>query len=83
MDQNYIEYKFPSSLSSWKDDLFYIKNHKPPLLERSNATPKVQVEWNRDPNAVDLYQVLELVDWIKALRAEGVTGASVIVTPDL
>lgn len=40
--------------------------------------PKVQVEWNQDPNAVDLYQVLELVDWIKALRAEGVTGASVM-----
>ena len=78
MGQNYIEYSLPSNLSRWHNRWFYIGNHQPGLPERNDVTPKWTVEWTQHPDATELDQVLELVKRIKALKAEGVTGASVV-----
>lgn len=50
MDQNYIEYKLPSSLSRWKERWFYIGKHKPALRERTNEGPKIVPEWKEKPS---------------------------------
>jgi len=78
MGQNYIEYSLPSNLSRWHNRWVYIGNHQPGLPERNDVTPKWTVEWTQHPDATELDQVLELVKRIKALKAEGVTGASVV-----
>jgi hypothetical protein len=50
MDQNYIEYKLPSSLSRWKERWFCIGNHKPALPEWTNEGPKIVPEWKEKPS---------------------------------
>ncbi|RLM78698.1 putative gypsy-type retrotransposon protein [Panicum miliaceum] len=39
MDLKYIQYKFPTSHSGWKDLWFYIGNHQPSLPERIGGVP--------------------------------------------
>lgn len=80
MDQNYIGYKHKllSSLSGWKDHSFYIGNHKPALLERTNEGPKIVPEWKERPVKGDMDQVHNLIKVIKALKEMNVTGASIM-----
>jgi hypothetical protein len=47
MEKVYIPYKFPSSLSGWKEHWFYIGNHMPSLLERTAGVPKITGGWMR------------------------------------
>jgi hypothetical protein len=42
----YLSYKFPSNIPGWKNHWFYIENHAPQLLEKSNNPPVVRPEWN-------------------------------------
>jgi hypothetical protein len=78
MDQNYIEYKLPSSLSSWKERWFYIDNHKPALPGRTNERPKIVLVWKEKPFKADMDQFHELVGTIKALKEMNITRASVM-----
>jgi hypothetical protein len=77
MDEKYIKYKFPTSHLGWNDLWFYIRNHKPSLLERTGGVPKPQLEWNQNPPASEMEQVEELIVLIQALREMGVIGESV------
>jgi hypothetical protein len=76
MDKMYIPYKFPSSLSSWKECWFYIGNHAPSLPERTAGVPKITRGWTR--RAPELSQVNELLTKIKVLWDEVVTGVLVV-----
>jgi hypothetical protein len=78
MDQNYIDYKLPSSLSVWKERWFYIGNHKPAPAKRTNDRPKIRFEWLEKHSKGDMDQVNELIDLIKAHGLMGVTGASLM-----
>jgi hypothetical protein len=44
MDQKYISYKFPTSLTRWRERWFYISNHKPSLPERTAGALKIHGE---------------------------------------
>jgi hypothetical protein len=74
--KKYIPYKFPSSLSGWKEHWFYIGNHAPSLLERTTGVPKIIGGWTK--RAPELSHVNELLTKIMVLRDEGVIGASVV-----
>lgn len=76
MDNKYIEYRFLSSLSGWKDRWFYIGNHKLAFLERTGGVLKPQPAWNQNPPPTKMGQVNELIVLIQALEEMGVTGAS-------
>jgi hypothetical protein len=78
MDEKYIKYKFPTSHLGWKDLWFYIRNHKPSLIERTGGVPKPQPEWNQNPPASEMEQVNELLELIQTLKLMGVTGASMM-----
>jgi hypothetical protein len=75
MDDKYIEYRFLSSLSGWKDRWFYIGNHKPALLERTGGVLKPQPARNQNPPLTKMSQVNELIVLIQALKEMRVTGA--------
>jgi hypothetical protein len=47
MEKVYIPYKFPSSLSGWKERWVYIGNHAPSLPERTARVPKIIGGWMR------------------------------------
>jgi hypothetical protein len=74
----YLSYKFPSNLPGWKNNWFYIENHAPKLLAKSNNPPVVRPEWNLELFRGDMDQVEELLDIIEAHKMTGVTGASVM-----
>jgi hypothetical protein len=74
----YLSYKFPSNLPGWKNHWFYIENHAPQLLAKSNNPPAVRPEWNLELSRGDMDQVEELLDIIEAQKMMGVTGASVM-----
>jgi hypothetical protein len=76
MEKKYITYKFPTSLSGWKERWFYVGNHKPALPERTAGGPKIAGEWTVSPR--DMSQVNDLLKKIMKLREAGVTGASVV-----
>ena len=62
----------------WKEKWFYIENHAPALPSRTLGIPKWRGEWiQKSPN---LFQVKDLLDRIKDLRAENQTGASVVMS---
>jgi hypothetical protein len=54
MEKKYIPYKFPTSLSGWKESLFYVRNHKPALPERTTGSPKIIGEWVVSPQDMSL-----------------------------
>jgi hypothetical protein len=74
----YLSYKFPCNIPEWKNHWFYIKNHAPQLLEKSNKSPVVRPEWNIELPRGDMDQVDELLDTIAAHKEMGVTGTSVM-----
>jgi hypothetical protein len=74
----YLVYKFLSNIPGWKNHWFYIKNHGPQLLEKSNRPPVVRPEWNIELPRGDMDQVEELLDTIAAHKEMGVTGASIM-----
>jgi hypothetical protein len=67
MDKKYISYKFPSSLSRWREKWFYIGNHAPSLPESTAGALKITHEWFKPCR--DESQILELLGMIK--KAEG------------
>jgi hypothetical protein len=76
MEKVYVPYKFPSSLSGWKERWFYIGNHAHSLPERTTGVPKITGGWTR--RAPELSQVNDLLTKIKVPTYEGFTGASVV-----
>jgi hypothetical protein len=74
----YLAYKFPSNIPGWKNHWFYIENHAPQFLEKSNRPPVVRPEWNIELPRGDMDHVEELLDTIAAHKEMGVTGASVM-----
>jgi hypothetical protein len=76
MEKLYIPYKYPSSLSGWKECWFYIGNHAPSLPESIARVPKITRGWTKQ--APELSQVNKLLAKIKILRDEGVTGVLVM-----
>jgi hypothetical protein len=45
MEKKYIHYKFPTSLSEWRERWFYIGNHHPSLPERTAGVLRIRGEW--------------------------------------
>jgi hypothetical protein len=76
MEKKYITYKFPFSLSGWKERWFYSGNHVPSLPKRTAGVPNITGGWMKGGH--ELSQVNELLTKIKVLRDEGVTRASVV-----
>jgi hypothetical protein len=74
----YLSYKFPSNLPRWKNHWFYIENHAPQLLAKSNNPLVVRPEWNLELSRGDMDQVEELLDIIEAQKMLGVTSASIM-----
>jgi hypothetical protein len=71
MDKKYIPYKFPTSLSIWRERWFYIGNHKPLLPERTAGALKIHGEWTMPCH--DTSQVEDLLRLIQEHRDAGVT----------
>jgi hypothetical protein len=78
MEKKYIPYKFPTSLSGWKERWFYIGNHHPSLPERTTGALKIRGEWTMACR--DMSQIEELLETIKKHRDAGVTRVSVMYT---
>jgi hypothetical protein len=78
MDKKYLEFKFPTSLSSWRERWFYIGNHKPSLPERTTEKLKIAREWREMPYQADMDKIYELLVKIMEHNIVGVTGASVV-----
>jgi hypothetical protein len=76
MEKKYISYKFPSSLSGWREKWFYIGNHAPSLPERTAGALKITREWSKP--CKDESQIPELLGMIKKQRDAGVTGVVVM-----
>jgi hypothetical protein len=74
----YLAYKFPSNIPGWKSQWFYIVNQSPPLPKKSGNPPVLRAEWIMDAPSANMDQVEELLALIVVLKAEGVTGASVL-----
>jgi hypothetical protein len=76
MEKIYIPYKFPSSLSGWREHWFYIGNHKPSLSKRTAEALKIRGEWMMPCR--DISQIEDLVTLINEHRNAGVTGVTVM-----
>ena len=54
------------------------REYAPALPSRTPGAPKWRGEWIQKPQS--LFQVDDLLDWIKDLRKENLTGASVVMS---
>jgi hypothetical protein len=68
----------PGKIIDWKDKCFYAENQDSSLSERTTGAPCHFAEWNVEPQS--MFQVKELLDWIKDFRKENLTGASVVMS---
>jgi hypothetical protein len=59
MEKKYIPYKFPTSLSRWREQWFYIGNHHPSLPERTARALRIHGEWR--VAFCDMSQIEELL----------------------
>jgi len=78
MKKVYIPYKLSSKVMDWKSRWFYIENHAPSLPERTPSPPKIHGEWSTSP--LNKFQVNGLLNWLKDLRKEKLTGAAVVMS---
>jgi hypothetical protein len=78
MEKKYIPYKFPTSLSRWRDRWFYIGNHHPSLPERTAGELRIHGEWMMP--CCGMSQIEELLGMVKKHRDAGFTGVSVMYT---
>jgi hypothetical protein len=76
MEKKYIPYKFPTSLSGWRERWFYIGNYEPSIPERTAGALKIAGEWYLA--CQDISQIEDLLGMIKKPRDAGVTRASVM-----
>lgn len=74
--KKYIPYKFPTSLLSWRERWFFIRNHEPSLLERTTGALKITDEWTLP--CQDMSKIEELLKLTKERRNRGVTGVSMM-----
>jgi len=74
----YIPYKLSSKVIDWKSKWFYVKNHAPPLPSRIPSVPQYRGEWTTKPQS--LFQLNDLLDWIKDLKKEHLIGGSVVMS---
>jgi hypothetical protein len=63
MEKKDIPYKFPTSLSRWRERWFYIENHHPSLPERTAGALRIHGEWKMPCR--DMSQIEELLGMIK------------------
>jgi hypothetical protein len=63
MEKKYISYKFPSSLSRWREKWFHIGNHGPSLPERNTRALNITRKWSKPCR--DERQTPELLGMIK------------------
>jgi hypothetical protein len=78
MEKKYIPYKFPSSLSGWRERLFYLGNYHPSLLERTARALMIRGKWTMAYR--DMRQIEEVLGIIKKHRDARVTGVPVMYT---
>ena len=78
MDKVYIPYKLSGKVIDWKSKWFCIGNHAPTLPDRTHGPHKIHKEWSATTQDKD--QVNKLLDWIRDLRKDKVTGASVVMS---
>jgi hypothetical protein len=76
MKKKCIPYKFPTSLSGWREHWFYIGNYKPSLPERTAGTLKLRGEWTM--SCRDRSQIEDLLDMIKERTYVGVNAVTVM-----
>ena len=72
------KYRPRHKIGDWKAEWFYIDNHAPSLLDRIPSPPKQCAEWFA--HGQNKEQENELLQWIVALRSNGVTGMTVILS---
>ena len=77
MDKVYILYKLSSKVIDWKQKWFYIENDDSTLPKITLGPPKIKGEWSIGP--VDDSQVHELLEWIKDLKIEKISEATVVM----
>jgi hypothetical protein len=76
MEKKYISYKFPCSLSGWREKWFYIGNHTPSLPKRTARALRITRKWSKPCR--DESQITELPGIIKKQRDAGVTSVVVM-----
>jgi hypothetical protein len=76
--KKYIPYKFPTSLSRWRERWFYIGNHQPSLPGRTVGALRICGEWTMPCR--DMSQIEDMLRMIKKHRDAGVTRVSVMYT---
>jgi hypothetical protein len=78
IEKKYIPYKFPTSLSRWRERWFYIGNHQSSLSEKTAEALKIHDEWTMP--CCDMSQIQDVLEMIKKHRDARVTRVSVMYT---
>src|SRR6266542_2895167 len=69
-----------TSLKGWHQRWFYISNPSPSLPSYDGHIPVVRESWTSLPNAVEMKQVLGLINLLKERKSECVTRVRVVLS---
>jgi hypothetical protein len=78
--KEYIHVPLNESNKGWKREWFYCPNHNPKLAARSGVSLEWGEHWRSIPNEDEMVQVNELLEMIKVLKEQGLTGAAVMIS---
>ena len=78
MANKYIPYTPRRQIGDWKAEWFYVDNHAPSIPERLPGPPQQCAEWYAHDQNKE--QEVELLQRVVALRNNGVTRATVILS---
>nr|CAB3446667.1 unnamed protein product [Digitaria exilis] len=73
----YLDYTTKESLKDWQKEWFYAWNQQPQLQSRSGNPPVMKSFWSEIVGVNQAMQIPELLNMIRDLKAQGLTGAMV------
>jgi hypothetical protein len=80
MKPKYIDLALPENTIGWKQRWFYLDNPAPALKERTGRIPVPGPEWTDQLATRDTEELKPLLDDLEQLKAEGLTGAAVVIS---
>jgi hypothetical protein len=80
MKSEYIDLTLPDNTTGWKLGWFYLDNPTPVLRARTGQAPIPYPEWTNQLASWDTEELHPLLDDLKQLKAEGLTGAAVAIS---
>jgi hypothetical protein len=80
MKSEYIDLTLPDNTTGWKLGWFYLDNPAPVLRARTGQAPIPYPEWTNQLASWDTEELHPLLDDLKQLKAEGLTGVAVAIS---